>query len=79
MSLTRTGTLGEQVPSDIRMVDADTLVSLRRKGESIGLSGRWSSKQLAENLPRGARYPIRVILINHLSGPMPFTPLEGFC
>jgi hypothetical protein len=79
MSLTRTGARGEQVPSEIRLVDTDTLVSLSRKGESLGLSGRWTSEQLAENLPRGTRFPIRVILINHLSGPTPLTQLVGSC
>jgi len=61
------------------MVDADTLVSLRRKGETIGLSGRWSSDQLAENLPRGTRFPIRVMLINHSSAPSSYALLEGSC
>lgn len=79
MSLTRNGMLDEQVPSEIRMVDADTLVNLRRKGESIGLSGRWSSEELGENLPPRTRFPIRVILINHVPKEMPVTPLKGVC
>ena len=61
------------------MVDADTLVNLRRKGESIGLSGRWTSEELSESLPRGTRFPIRVILINHVPKEMPVTPLKGVC
>ena len=69
----------EQVPRDIRLTDADTLVSLRRKGESIGLSGRWSSDQLADLLPRGSRFPIRVMLINHATAPVSYAPLEGLC
>jgi hypothetical protein len=73
------GSTRGQIPTDIRMIDADTLVRLRRKGESIGLSGRWSSDQLAENLPRGIRFPIRVILINQPSAPSSYAPLVGSC
>jgi len=79
MSSTRTGLLGEEVPTDIRLVDRDALVILRRKGESIGLSGRWSSEELAENLPRGTRFPIWVALINHTSLPLSYPPLAGSC
>jgi hypothetical protein len=69
----------EQVPRDIRLVDADTLVGLRRKGESIGLSGRWSSDQLADLLPRSILFPIRVILINNATAPVSYAPLKGSC
>jgi hypothetical protein len=79
MTSTRSGAKGEQVPTDIRLVSSDTLVSLRRMGESIGLSGQWSSDQLAENLPRGPRFPIRVILINHAPPGVSFAPLAGSC
>jgi hypothetical protein len=79
MQSTRAGARGDQVPLDIRMADADTLVSLRRKGESIGLSGRWSSDQLATNLPQGTRFPIRVILINRPSANLSYAPLVGSC
>jgi hypothetical protein len=79
MSLTRPDGWGGQVPLDLRMADAETLVILRRKGESIGLSGRWSSDELAANLPQDFRFPIRVTLINHPSAPVPYPALQGSC
>ncbi len=77
----RTGSLGGDVSREIRLVDADKLVDLRRKGESIGLSGRWGSEWLATNLQRDTRFPIRVILVNHRSFDLPpyYAPLEGSC
>jgi hypothetical protein len=77
MSTERENALRKQVPLDIRVVDKDTLVSLRRKGESIGLSGQWSSDQLVEKLSENVRLPIWVILINTTSGPQ--APLAGSC
>jgi hypothetical protein len=77
----RVGVLGHEVPGEIRVVDAGKLVSLRAKGEKIGLSGRWGSAWLAQNLPQDTLFPIRVILINHPSFGVPddWAPLEGLC
>lgn len=74
----RIGIVGGSVPGELRLVDAETLVRLRRVGEEIGLSGRWSSDWLDRNLARGVTFPIHVALINNASvGPR--APIQGRC
>lgn len=72
---------GKTQPSEIRLVEADALVQLRRSGEELGLSGRWPSQWLDRNLVRGIPFLIHVVVINTLPSGTSYVgaPIRGQC